>query len=529
LTPGNKYLKKLKMADNKEVPCNETNSFEKGEKSKGGKGKKKNKNRGQNTAVDSCCESNKCTDGQVSAANSNLGDAQQLERDQLVKLKKAMEMLQMRDDCCGPQQSCGPAKTCDDAAKKTYEFWDTQPVPKIDEQIVAGNEAIESNKQHDDLRHEPYTLPEGFHWDTLNLDDPLVLKELYMLLNENYVEDDDNMFRFDYSPEFLRWALLPPGFLQEWHVGVRAKKSKKMVGFISAVPATISIYKKVVKLVEINFLCVHKKLRSKRLAPVLIREITRRVNCQGIFQAVYTAGVVLPKPVGTCRYWHRSLNPKKLIEVKFSHLSRNMTMQRHLKLYRLPDAAKTEGLRKLKITDVPEACALLNKHLEKYDLIPVFTEEDFLHWFLPREEIIDTYVVEKPASSLQSESKNVNKETNGTVTSPSKKDNSMVITDMVSFYTLPSTVMSHPTHNKLKAAYSFYNVSTVTPWVDLIGDALVLAKKNDFDVFNALDLMDNAEFLEKLKFGIGDGNLQYYLYNWRCPPMKNENVGLVLQ
>ena len=71
------------------------------------------------------------------------------------------------------------------------------------------------------------------------------LKELYTLLNENYVEDDDNMFRFDYSPEFLRWALLPPGFLQEWHVGVRAKKSKKMVGFISAVPATISIYKKV--------------------------------------------------------------------------------------------------------------------------------------------------------------------------------------------------------------------------------------------------------------------------------------------
>ncbi len=55
------------------------------------------------------------------------------------------------------------------------------------------------------------------------------------------------------------------------------------------------------KMVEINFLCVHKKLRSKRVAPVLIREITRRVNMTGIFQAVYTAGVVLPKPVSTCR------------------------------------------------------------------------------------------------------------------------------------------------------------------------------------------------------------------------------------
>lgn len=60
------------------------------------------------------------------------------------------------------------------------------------------------------------------------------------------------------------------------------------------------------------------------------------------------------------RYWHRSLNPKKLIEVKFSHLSRNMTMQRHLKLYRLPDEVKTSGLRQLKAADIPEVCKLLN-------------------------------------------------------------------------------------------------------------------------------------------------------------------------
>jgi glycylpeptide N-tetradecanoyltransferase len=82
---------------------------------------------------------------------------------------------------------------------------------------------------------------------------------------------------------------------------VRATKTNKMVGFISAIPASVRIYEKLQHLVEINFLCVHKKLRSKRLAPVLIKEITRRVNCRGIFQAVYTAGVVLPKPVGTCR------------------------------------------------------------------------------------------------------------------------------------------------------------------------------------------------------------------------------------
>ena len=72
-------------------------------------------------------------------------------------------------------------------------------------------------------------------------------------------------------------------------------------------------------------------------------------------------------------------------------------------------------------------------------------------------------------------------------------------------------------------------MATSVPWAELMSDALVLAKKLDFDVFNALDLMENVEFLEKLKFGIGDGNLQYYIYNWRSPLMQPKEVGLVLQ
>jgi Myristoyl-CoA:protein N-myristoyltransferase, N-terminal domain len=198
--------------------------------------------------------------------------------------------------------------------QSSFKFWSTQPVPKMDEKIEA-NEPIEEDKDVKDIRAEPYSLPDGFKWDTLNLNEPLILDELYFLLNENYVEDSDAMFRFDYQRQFLKWALQPPGWRQDWHCGVRVVKSGRLVGFISGIPAHLVVYKKERKMVEINFLCVHKKLRSKRLAPVLIREITRRVNLTGIFQAVYTAGVVLPKPVSVCRYWHRSLNPKKLIEV----------------------------------------------------------------------------------------------------------------------------------------------------------------------------------------------------------------------
>lgn len=36
-----------------------------------------------------------------------------------------------------------------------------------------------------------------------------------------------------------------------------------------------------------------------------------------------------------------------------------------------------------------------------------------------------------------------------------------------------------------------------------------------FDVFNALTLLDNVRFLDQLKFGPGDGFLNYYLFNWK--------------
>ena len=80
---------------------------------------------------------------------------------------------------------------------------------------------------------------------------------------------------------------------------------------------------KEVVMAEVNFLCVHKKLREKRLAPQLIKEVTRRVNLCNIWQAIYTSGATLPTPYGTAQYWHRNLNPKKLVDVRFSFKPNN--------------------------------------------------------------------------------------------------------------------------------------------------------------------------------------------------------------
>ena len=62
-----------------------------------------------------------------------------------------------------------------------------------------------------------------------------------------------------------------PGFVPEWHLGVRVGGSGKLMGFITAIPARIRVSNETLDAVEINFLCVHKRLRAKRLAPVLIK------------------------------------------------------------------------------------------------------------------------------------------------------------------------------------------------------------------------------------------------------------------
>ena len=193
---------------------------------------------------------------------------------------------------------------------------------------------------------------------------------------------------------------------------------------------------------------------------------------------------------------------RKLVEVGFTRVNERMTLARMQKLNRLPTETCTPGLRPMTKEDVPQAFELLSKHLKKFKLAVVFSEEEFAHWLLPREGVVSSYVVVKEG-----------------------KDQ---ITDFCSYYHLHSSVLGNSKHSTLFAGYSFYNVATSVDLTELMRDCLILAKNEGLDVFNALNLMDNKKFLEELKFGMGDGNLQYYIYNWLCPTMEHDDVGIVL-
>lgn len=104
----------------------------------------------------------------------------------------------------------------------------------------------------------------------------------------------------------------------------------------------------------------------------------------------------------------------------------------------------------------------MGEYLSKFPLSLEFSNEEVDHFLLPRENVIESYVVE-------------NKEGE--------------ITDFLSFYALPSSILKHVEHRLLKAAYSYYNVPKAHTLTELTRDALVLAKNKGFDVFNALDIM----------------------------------------
>ena len=173
---------------------------------------------------------------------------------------------------------------------------------------------------------------------------------------------------------------------------------------------------------------MHKKLRSKRLAPILIKEVTRRVNKYDIWQALHTGGVVLPSPVSSCRYAHRPLNWSKLYDVEFTALPANATKTQMIAKYTLPKTP-ISNIKLMEERHVDEAFELFNKYQQRFELRPNFDKEEFRHWILTREDVVYSYIIENDEGK---------------------------VTDFVSFYSLPFTIINNPLYKDLGIGYMFY-------------------------------------------------------------------------
>lgn len=431
------------------------------------------------------------------------------------KLLEMIAKLMAQHHTQGGVSPANPAKPIEE-----HKFWRTQPVPKSAEDSEKEQGPVEE-KTVDQVVKAPQSLPDGFEWCKVDITSEKEMEELYDLLFHNYVEDPEEQFRFKYTPTFLKWALSPPGWTPDYHVGIRATQSNKLLAFISAIPAELVVRGVPVKSVEINFLCVHKQLRAKRMAPVLIKEITRVVNLKNVWQALFTAGTRIPTPVSTTRYYHRVFNWTKLFDVGFAGLPPGSTPAQEIAKVALPSNLTYPGFRPFEEKDVLQVHALLTSFLSKYDLYPEFSVEEIKHWFLPAgdDSPVISYVVE-------------NSEGN--------------ISEFISAYGLESSVLGEDVkHKSINIAYTFYYASTASNeqlkdrLLALFKVFLVKVKNAGYDVMNALTVMDNPLFIDALLFKAGDGLLNYNLFNWKTESIhggidknmdvsKPGGVGLVL-
>lgn len=396
---------------------------------------------------------------------------------------------------------------------KEHAFWNTQPVPQsADPQPEGPLEPVQ------DPKPESYTLPAPFEWCELqlqNLQSP-DLNSLYTLLSNNYVEHSSAEFRFDYSKEFLLWALASPGSTSTLHLGVKCEG--KLVAFISAIPVHIQTPEgNKLHVSEVNFLCIHKSLRSRRLAPVMIREITRKSHFLGIRQGIYTAGVRLPEPFAVATYFHRPLNAAKVLATGFCNELPPEEIPLFLQMFEREEEGRAVRAllakanihyRKASLQDMSQMYALFQVFMQQFALKPLFTMEEFEHWLLPRDGVISNWVFLEGGKML----------------------------GFYSVYAIPSSVLdseSGAVVASLQNAYSFYyalsqEYNCALSLKHMIEIVAHEGKKEGFDLFNSLNVMNSTpEVLEDCLFAVGDGRLHHYMFNWGMRPVSPNEIGFL--
>lgn len=429
-------------------------------------------------------------------------------------------------------------------AIRPHKFWNTQPVIQNDDNSSDDYSFGPIEIEPDSFRKEIYKLPDGFSWFDCNLWDieSQDFEDTYQLLRNHYVEDDDSQFRFNYSKEFLRWALCVPGQKKNWLVGVRVDETKKMVGFISAIPIKVRIHNCIMNTSVVNFLCVHKKLRSKRLAPVLIKEITRRIRCEKIFQSIYTCGKNITKPFSIGTYWHRIVNVKRLLNTGFIGVPKNMTMSSLIKYHRIPTDKRLAGFRPSIESDAENILKLMNDYFKKYKDVNDETMNNLVNYddinhskelgkqaYIKLNNIqdLENKIVIHQCFNIE-EIKHYFANIDQVIVTYVRENDKKEITDLFSFFIVESTVINNEKCPTIKIAYSYFNVANTCSLPELFNEMLITVKDKDCDAFNVLDLMQNSEILSDHKFIIGTGRLRYYIFNWKIPQISPSNVGVIL-
>lgn len=386
------------------------------------------------------------------------------------------------------------ARNLAEAKDHDYKFWNTQPVPSIDEDVyMDGNVLPNDITVVSDVQLE---LPQGFVWDTIDPNNDDQIEELSVFLRNNYIEDKEGKFGVNFTSNLLRYLLLRPnpyGSHEGIYVAIR-NDSNNLIGFIYGMLVELRINGNQLKSSEISLLCIEKDHRISGFAPILIQEATRLINKQGVYTSIYTSERYLPKPISKATYYHRPINIKKLLAVGFLKVDEKCEPSALKKYFEIKDKLP-DFVHKMTEDDIDDAYELHMEYIKKYSCYEHITKEQFKYMMFGN-TIAHSYIV---------------------------KDIDGYTIDFFSFIRYISTVKDND--KQIYRAQVYYYSSNEETIYTIMRYIITLSKEIGCDVVDCINIHENSDIVDSLKFDKGTGELNYYLYNWKTPYMEPQNMG----
>lgn len=348
-----------------------------------------------------------------------------------------------------------------------HTFWKHEPVGLGD-----GNQPISHA-----LKTSREKLPIGYKFG--NLDRNIDLEDLYMLIRSHYLGSREENIYLGYTREFLEWQLDALKDTPEYACVLKFKEGEdfpeKIVGFIYGREQSMMICGSEVKLLGVNYLCLHTDHRSLGLAPALIKEITRRAHCRNITVAIFTGARTFDFSFCCLQYFHRPVNIPKLVDLNF--------IPAYMDRYgRFRVSEQKRRMRLMREEDVDRLVAIYSKEHSSYDIYEKMGRDAFLHNFLPRKDVVYTYVVDED-----------------------------VVKEFVSFFIIDTLYTSDTT--PIRTAYLHYYASPEPE--RLVEDLVCVLKGLGIDLLNILNMGRNKEIVKSPAYLSGTGHLNYSFYNFR--------------
>jgi glycylpeptide N-tetradecanoyltransferase len=355
-----------------------------------------------------------------------------------------------------------------------YKFWKTQPV-KMESINMVNVETIQPC-----INITENKLSQLLEWVDLDLTNESVGEEISSFLSDNYIEGKNDKFKLFYTSSFLRWVI-KDGLM----IGIRRKDTKKLIGTVSGCVKTYQISDKVVEAVEINFLCLEKKLRKIKLAE------------KGKSVGFFTTERYIPTPFSSVKYYHRPLNFLKLYKCGFMELQNIKELDTNINKYFINQKTPSNVVMMTEDT-VSKAYELYNKYTDRYTFYEKYSLDEFKYWFL-NGEYVRSYVI-------------INEKT-------------QEIVDFFSYYILP-TVSLDDTPVFIMNAYVFTYTSLLYTPRKIFENIVIVASNDKCDIVTVANIMESDEVVGEPNgdYLVGSGSLYYNFYNLETPLMNSNQV-----